>query len=202
MNNQSTRSLSEIIFKSESRVKTIAEHNAYPGGRYGKIASDLPSPEEQLNLYLRSTAAMMRQCQEKQSPKPTRKPRFDSIEQLVLDVGRNYPAKPLPPSIKLGLKGECYLNAARLAIEMELTYVEGYASSQEVPATVLHAWCLDKEGCVIDPTWPVPGKAYRGIPVKRDYLLSQNKRGVHGILENWQDDFPALQMDPSEWVQS
>lgn len=50
---------------------------------------------------------------------------------------------------------ECFRNAYRKAIDHpELTYVEGYATVNGLP--VHHAWLLDPDGNVQDPTWREP----------------------------------------------
>lgn len=61
-------------------------------------------------------------------------------------------------------KKECFRNAAENAIaNPELTYVEGYAMPQVVDMPMAHAWNVDADGNVIDPTWENGGKAYYGI---------------------------------------
>lgn len=50
-----------------------------------------------------------------------------------------------------GRQGACYANAQYLASRRKgLRYAEGYATSV-IP--VEHAWCVDAQGRVIDPTW-------------------------------------------------
>lgn len=46
---------------------------------------------------------------------------------------------------------ECFRNALMMAQERSLDYVEGYALGHGIP--VHHAWCLDADGKVVDPTW-------------------------------------------------
>lgn len=98
-----------------------------------------------------------------------------------------------------GERGEvhgCYMNAYRLMdSNSKMTYVEGYVNLGGLP--IQHAWCVDKNGNVIDPTLtaPVPGKTivpigYFGIPFNRNYVYATAvKTGVYGVLSgmsNWE----------------
>ena len=71
------------------------------------------------------------------------------------------------------LKAEnCFGNSFKLAdAHPELTYVEGYALHEATDFPVLHAWVADKNGNVIDSTWPTPGIEYFGVPFALDDVL-------------------------------
>ena len=58
----------------------------------------------------------------------------------------------------------CYTNCLQLAVIEKLVYVEGNAIIAGTGVDVAHAWCLDTDGRVVDPTWEVPGDAYFGVP--------------------------------------
>jgi hypothetical protein len=67
------------------------------------------------------------------------------------------------------------MNATRLVIQCPwLTYVEGKVTCYGVP--IDHAWCIDREGIVIDPTArkAEDGFArigeYFGVPFLREYV--------------------------------
>lgn len=86
---------------------------------------------------------------------------------------RFWPATPLPEAFARGTPRECFRNAGSLAMAYpELTYVEGMALHTILPTA--HAWCVDRDGRVIDPTWDYsPTSAYLGIPFRRDFLYRQ-----------------------------
>ena len=76
---------------------------------------------------------------------------FISPDELILTHGRSFTIAPLPKGIRYGRLGECFKNASRLALyHNDLTYCEGYAMGI-IP--VLHAFCIDAKGNVVDNTW-------------------------------------------------
>lgn len=92
---------------------------------------------------------------------------------------------PLPRNITRGPMKECYRNAAELAIwNKDMTYVEGWAHSGLI--AVEHAWCVDKQGKVVDPTWPdVRGKGFEflGVPLSTEYLIHHlEETQMYGIF--------------------
>lgn len=110
--------------------------------------------------------------------------RFPCSEAQVLGQGRFFKAQPLPREYKRGEMKACYMNAAKLALDNpELTYVEGYGTTKKIQfLPFAHAWCVDKHGNVIDPTW-TDGVAYCGVPVTTDFLRRQLlATKMYGIL--------------------
>lgn len=106
-------------------------------------------------------------------------------EKFILDHGTEYTFRPLPKKYRLGVERYCFMNAARLALwDRELTYVEGYGSSEIVLGfPMLHAWCIDTRGRVVDPTWTDPTSVYIGIPVSDGLLMEEQERTRHyGVL--------------------
>lgn len=82
----------------------------------------------------------------------------DAGAKQVLVDGKSYPFAPYDAE-RWGPKGrfkECFRNAYRWAIKWdpELTYCEGYATGTGFP--VHHAWLIDPDGNVQDPTWREP----------------------------------------------
>ena len=119
------------------------------------------------------------------------------LEDFVLKNGQLFESKMLPKKVKRGPMKECFKNAALLSMETSYYYVEGFAFGI-IP--VIHGWCVNKKGRVIDPTWE-DGKEYYGIIIKRDYLfkyLLKYKR--YGLLENWENGYPLLKLDKKEWL--
>jgi len=111
-----------------------------------------------------------------------------SIHKLVIDHGLDFEPRLRPPGYRKMTDKECFSNSARLVLSDEsLTYVEGFALLEFAPIAVHHAWILDADGKMIDPTWHSAGSAYRGIPFKTEYLeLVMQESGMYGILDNYQ----------------
>lgn len=69
--------------------------------------------------------------------------------------------KQLPKTSK-----QCFYNATSAALDYpeQLTYVEGYAiPDSEINFPMLHAWVVDQNDQLLDPTWKNSGAAYYGI---------------------------------------
>ena len=67
---------------------------------------------------------------------------------------------------------QCYRNAYMLACKRGWTYCEGYATRY---ISTEHAWCIDNDGRVVDPTWS--DKLHTGETVTPDYF---------GIAFDWE----------------
>ena len=122
------------------------------------------------------------------------------FEEFVLRNGQFFKSQISPKSLKRGRMKECYRNALMLMLDNpSYFYIEGYAAGI-IPA--MHAWCVDKKGNVIDPTWP-DGKEYFGVIFKRSYALEQAiKNGRVGLIDNWQAEWPLLRLEPSIWKET
>jgi hypothetical protein len=101
-----------------------------------------------------------------------------SYEQFVLDNGESYsvlgdPVEPMNP-------GECFKNCALTALaNPNFTYVEGWATSV-IP--LHHAWLLDENGTVVDPTWGHrPGTQYFGVEFADYEVLDTIERSDYGF---------------------
>ena len=82
----------------------------------------------------------------------------------------------------------CYKNATDLVIgtnirsSTELIYVEGYACSDR--SITAHAWVVDRQGNVIDPTWE-KGTQYFGIAFRWSYVMDRlYKRKEYGMFSD------------------
>jgi hypothetical protein len=113
------------------------------------------------------------------------------LNEFMLTYGRDY---QIGPATFDGPRGEvhgCYKNACHLAIENEaLTYVEGKVATCGI--AIDHAWCVDADGVVIDPTLEAARAdetftrvtGYFGVPFRTDYLRKAIiANGHYGLLD-------------------
>lgn len=83
---------------------------------------------------------------------------------------------------------ECFSNAVELALKNDFLYCEGIAVSSDLMFPIHHAWCVDTEGEVIDPTWRRPkekivrwfGKGLVFKPLKALDIMCENE--YYGVL--------------------
>jgi hypothetical protein len=124
--------------------------------------------------------------------------KYSCFEDFVLNVGQpfiNYIKRP--KWVRKGVIKQCFKNCFDEVLRYpdKLTYCEGYATGV-IP--VHHAWCLTKDGEVIDPTWDgrdIGNKniEYFGVPFKRSYILKVAlETGYYGAIDNWSQKFPLL----------
>jgi hypothetical protein len=116
---------------------------------------------------------------------------FNCVESFVMANGQPFQYKSLPRHISRGTLRHCFENAYDLALRSGLVYVEGFAAGI-IP--VLHAWCLDSGGKVVDPTWhALLNPVYYGVPFKRGFVLDTVlRRKMYGIIDDWENGFPLL----------
>jgi hypothetical protein len=136
---------------------------------------------EQIRQYLR-------QIQEVRGTWPDG---WQSPEGLLLQHGQSYYIGEDTFKGRRGKAKMCYQNASHLMLNSaDLIYVEGYVDVGPIP--VAHAWCIDSEGTVIDPTLQDPKKAktsvyprgYFGIPFSREYVMKVLLRTkMYGLLD-------------------
>lgn len=117
---------------------------------------------------------------------------YSCVEDFILQNGREMELGNVDIGEMRGEMRECFRNAYYLAMQKDWTYCEGYAISKGLIPT-LHAWVLDNEGKVVDPTWEgeaeyfgceFPWKYVTRITFKREYWGS--------VLDDWQNHFPLL----------
>lgn len=131
--------------------------------------------------------------------------KYQTYEGLVLAHGRPFeiPERGLRPDHIRKLPDRlCFTNALRLAVKYGYTYVEGYASSM-IP--VLHAWNIDHDGLLIDPTWAEyedwADRQYYGIPMHTKAVQDTVKRhdGYFSVLgSDYMDACTLLQHGPPD----
>lgn len=106
------------------------------------------------------------------------------LEDLVLAKGIEVLGQPLPEGFKRGKLKACFANAGKLALK-GWPYVEGYAASKSLALPMPHAWVLDGEGGVVDPTWEHPEDChYMGVLVPpQAYARALVRNRVWGVLD-------------------
>ena len=116
-----------------------------------------------------------------------------SIEDFVLQHGREYNPAPYAEKVSSGEMGQCFKNAYQLLISDEkLRYAEGFAWDVDVLLPLQHAWCVDVDGNVIDPTWD-NGESYYGVVFELQYVLDvAQARRKYGVLDASEIGFPLV----------
>jgi hypothetical protein len=115
---------------------------------------------------------------------------YCSAAGIILDRGCEMRvSRQRPPA--MGKIKECFMNAQRLAIfdPQHYRYAEGWAIDDGLPIPILHAWCVNRLGLVVDPTWHGrPGRHYYGAVIDIDYVLErQLATGVfHAMIDDWE----------------
>jgi hypothetical protein len=120
---------------------------------------------------------------------------YTSEADFILKNGRSFEYAALPRGVRMGRPRECFRNAAALALRKPdiYMYVEGYAVNRWIAMhTVAHAWCINSDNFVVDPTWD-EGTEYFGVPFRHDYLRRVLKaRSDDGLIDNPEMDFPLV----------
>jgi hypothetical protein len=130
--------------------------------------------------------------------------KYAGMEDMVLKHGQFFePPKKgdkLPKGCQKGEAKDCYRNSMNnmMMNPDDYTYVEGYATIDIMSGFgISHAWLVDKEGNVIDPTWePGVGTSYFGIKLNKDFVLDTILRTeMAGVIVNDMFDDHKLMKD-------
>jgi hypothetical protein len=119
--------------------------------------------------------------------------KYKSYEELVLDIGSEFYSEGTILD-EYGEMGYCYKNAALRSLRTREHYCEGWAVTKELPIPLQHAWCVDENDEVMDPTWHNQPAIYIGVKLELEYVTKHLlKTGYYGIFENdWKNESEIL----------
>lgn len=106
------------------------------------------------------------------------------MEEFLAQVGIDCAAQALPPEFVRLVPHACFDNTARLVRRMrcKLRYCEGYIGRDDLPIPIHHAWAIDADNRVIDPTLAEPEKySFIGFPIslaERRRWISEHSQSV------------------------
>lgn len=134
--------------------------------------------------------------------------RYKSHQRLILETGKPF-LKRVDPAPFQGKPKNCFQNCFEALLEFpELIYCEGYATDDSLPIAVLHAWLVNDEFEVIDPTWSDCNYdvcTYFGVAFNYEFVMDFAIKTKHyGILDSdylndyglLQEGFPANAIHP------
>ena len=120
----------------------------------------------------------------------------------LLNNGQLFRWQPLPALYPRGPLGQCYNNAHQLVRKYpkDLYYTEGYGLVGGV-TPLAHAWAVDAQGNVVDPTWE-DGTDYFGVVFSFDYLkrVTYSGRRCTALIDNWRDRWPLIDGRHTDWM--
>lgn len=99
--------------------------------------------------------------------------------------GQEWTAQPLPDEYERAEPQQCFTNATQLVVANDdLRYCEGYLHRPGSGFAFLHAWAVDEDGMVIDPTIDNPEECrYWGVAYETDeYLAHIVDKKFYGVL--------------------
>ena len=118
--------------------------------------------------------------------------KYCSTQRLILDLGINFKSKIDSPLS--GKPKECYKNCFQNLTGSRRTndnlhYCEGFATHEGLGLIIAHAWLVNGQGEVIDPTWRDPqsfiNPIYFGVVFNWEFVMevaAQTK--MYGVLDN------------------
>jgi hypothetical protein len=97
------------------------------------------------------------------------------VQEYVGREGIDCQAQALPSRFRPMTPQYCFANASKLMRRKGLRYCEGYVWRTSFPITIHHAWVIDDQNRVIDPTLERPEECeYLGIVFTADDLRTRN----------------------------
>lgn len=111
-------------------------------------------------------------------------------QEFVVRKGKEYVGRPLPAKYPKMASKHCFHNAGQLVRRRRnLRYVEGFITDDGMPMTIHHAWVIDAEDGVIDPTLATPETwQYMGVAFTADeYRAARIGRKTPALLVDQYD---------------
>jgi hypothetical protein len=131
--------------------------------------------------------------------------RFKSAFRLILDNGKPFTNRILPSPFRGKVK-QCYKNCFDMLWKpQDAYYCEGYAIADGLDLAIAHAWLIDDEMRVIDPTWDDDsvGATYFGVVFNQEHVFEIGKIAkYYGILDYMYENhlihhgFPSQALHP------
>ena len=130
-----------------------------------------------------------------------------SSQRLILENGLPFLTMSKPSPFK-GEPKSCYQNCTSALLKYpELSYCEEFAISKEVSIIIAHAWLIDNNSQVIDPTWneDFTDCTYFGVVFANEFVREVAlKTKCYGISDNhrvdryqiFQNGFPKGALHP------
>lgn len=106
-------------------------------------------------------------------------------QEFVVRKGKEYVGRPLPAKFPKMPAKYCFHNAAQLVRRRRnLRYCEGFITNDGMPLTIHHAWVLDADDGVVDPTVEAPETwEYMGVAFTADeYRAARKGRKTPALL--------------------
>ena len=108
----------------------------------------------------------------------------EKVAEFMAEHGVWYtpPERPRPKGFRKMTDRRCYGNSFTV-MHRGFTYVEGWAANF-MGMPIHHAWVVDDEGNMIDPTWRQVGLAYYGVPFAKGFVYDMVAKGMtYGVLD-------------------
>ncbi|MEW5860063.1 MAG: hypothetical protein AB1861_22190 [Cyanobacteriota bacterium] len=112
--------------------------------------------------------------------------KYKSTQRIVLDYGSYFPRKIKSPF--RGKRKACFENCFRRMLEYpNLIYCEGFSVGESANILIPHAWLVDEQGRLIDPTWTsreVESSTYFGIAFDCEFVMEVAANAkYYGVLD-------------------
>jgi hypothetical protein len=163
------------------------------GACFVGVASNPEYTDEDLQRSLMEHIQIMREMRQQIATQNKRQKEWSylGMEDFLLHHGRFYNPQPLPPDVPKMTPKMCFENAFLLAfLRPQFRYVEGLAMGI-IP--VHHAWLIDDNDNVIDPTWSATeygmGGAYFGMTFPVQFVKKNRHRHCLSVLDNWKTGY-------------
>lgn len=124
------------------------------------------------------------------------------MDAMLLAHGRVFEGAACPADLSGKPAKQCFKNSLLLMLASpELIYCEGYGMPAEIDFPIHHAWLLDIDGNVVDPTWQNPeGALYVGLPFDPEYMMSLAKRTGYAHVFDNMENIGVFSAAPEEYL--